>query len=235
MLGSLIKLVPQSLLSIEQQRLSCLAIAPEGALKDYLSAPFPDKEECLEHLDVVALDFETTGLHAVKDQLLSIGCVNLDKGKIKLNTCHHEIIRTVGQLQKQNVCIHLITDAEKERGEELKAAVDKLLRIMAGKPILVHYARIERGFLQEACRQIYGLVPPFMIIDTLAIIKRRFDQKDTAYDPSQLRLGNLRDSFRLPSYHAHNALKDAIATAELLLAELKTNHDGLQTPLKKLL
>lgn len=235
MLGSLLRFVPQSLLSIEQQRLSCLEKAPEGALKDYLSVPFPAADEAIENLDIVALDFETTGLNAVKDQLLSIGCVNLERGSIKLRTSHHEIIRTIGQLQKENVCIHLITDAEKERGQELKAAVDNLLRIMAGKPILVHYARIERGFLQEACQQIYGIKPPFMIIDTLAVSRRRFDKEGGNYDPSKLRLANLRDSFGLPSYHAHNALKDAIATAELLLAELKTHHNGLATPIKKLL
>jgi len=234
MLGSFLKLVPQSLLSLERQRLSCLAKAPEGALKDYLSVPFPDESEFIENLDIVALDFETTGLNPVKDQLLSIGCVNLEHGKIKLNSCHHEIIRTIGQLQKQNVCIHLITDAEKERGQELKAAVDKLLRIIAGKPLLVHYARIESGFLKEACRQIYGVTPPLMIIDTLALIKKRFDKNGGNYPPSTLRLASLRDSFELPTYHAHNALKDAIATAELLLAELYNNHDGLATPLKDL-
>ena len=106
---------------------------------------------------------------------------------------------------------------------------------MAGKVVLVHYAKVERNFLREACLQIYGMVPPVLMIDTLAITKRRLDRHSIPYDPSRLRLMHLRNNFGLPNYNAHNALKDAIATAELLLAELQTHHKGLRTSLRKLL
>jgi len=186
-------------------------------------------------MTILSLDFETTGLNAVQDQLLSIGCVDIANGKIKLGSGHHQVIRTLGQLKKDNVVIHKITDAEKERGAELKEAIDQLLRLMAGKVVLVHYAKVERNFLREACLQIYGMVPPVLMIDTLAITKRRLDRHSIPYDPSRLRLMHLRNNFGLPNYNAHNALKDAIATAELLLAELQTHHKGLRTSLRKLL
>ena len=235
MMASLNNWLPKSLLNAEQQRLRCLQQNPKGGLKAYLSAPFPDKSTQLSELDVLSLDFETTGMNAVRDQLLSIGCVNIHRGKIQLNTCYHQIVRTRGKLQKDNVAIHQITDSEKELGAELKQAVDDLLKMMAGKVLLVHFARIERGFLQEACKQIYGIVPPLIMIDTLALIKRRYDLKDVNYDPSDLRLANVRESFQLPSYFAHNALNDAIATAELLLADVNRNHKGINTRLKRML
>ncbi len=235
MISKLKKLIPRKLLSADQQRLICLEKAPQGALRDYLSVPFPEKSDILKDFDILSLDFETTGLDAMQDQLLSIGCVTMASGKIMLSTCHHQIIKTSGKLQKQNVAIHQITDSEKDRGAELKSTLDRLLRLMAGRVVLVHFARIERTFLQEACRQIYGMTPPFLFIDTLAIIKRRFDQKDIHYDPSHLRLGNIREALELPGYFAHNALKDAIATAELLLAEVNKHHQGLDTKLKDLI
>ena len=65
------------------------------------------------------------------------------------------------------------------------------------------------------------------MIDTLALEKRHLDQRDVAYDPSELRLSNLRRKFELPEHHAHNALCDAIATAELFMAQMsKANKDG---------
>ncbi len=235
MVNVLKRFVPKQLLNLEQQRLLCLAKAPSGALRDYLSVPFPTKQASIKDFDILSLDFETTGMNAVKDQLLSIGCVVMANGKILLGTSHHQIIRTNGRLQRDNVAIHQITDTEKELGAELKSTLDRLLRLMAGRVILVHFARIERTFLQQACKIVYGIVPPFLMLDTLAIIKRRFDQKDIYYDPSYLRLTNIRTTLGLPGYHAHNALKDAIATGELLLAELNQNHQGMDTKLKALL
>jgi len=74
------------------------------------------------------------------------------------------------------------------------------------------------------------MAPVFPIIDTLALAKRRLDKRDVAYDPSELRLANLRQKFELPEHHAHNALNDAIATAELFMAQMsKTNTDGKVT------
>ena len=225
----------RTFLSLERQRKLLINKVPDGALKEYLSTPFPSKDLSIAELDLLSLDFETTGLNAVFDQLLSIGFVNIHQGKIDLSSCYHQVIKTKGKLKKSNVVVHQITDFEKERGAELKAAVDALLKAMAGKVLLVHFAQIERNFLRQACLEIYGVAPPFMIMDTLAITKKRFDKSDAPYDPSKLRLTQLRDSYNLPGYHAHNALNDAIATGELLLAEIHHQQKGLETKLGALI
>ena len=93
--------------------------------------------------------------------------------------------------------------------------------------MLVHFARIEQQFLQQACIKLYGMAPDFPMIDTLAIAKRHLDKRDIAYDPSELRLNVLRAKYKLPEHHAHNALNDAIATAELFMAQMsKRNADN---------
>lgn len=222
-------------LPLDKQRQYCLKKAPDGALKHYLSVPLPDKSTPIKDLDILSLDFETTGLNAIFDQLLSIGFVNIHQGRIELADCYHQVIKTKGKLKKSNVAVHQITDFEKDRGAELKAGVDKLLYAMAGKVVLVHFAQIERSFLQQACFEIYGIKPPLLMIDTLAIAKKRFDMSDVPYHPSKLRLVNLRQEYQLPGFYAHNALNDAIATGELLLAELHHHHNGLDTKLSELL
>lgn len=225
----------QKLLPLERQRQYLLKRTPEGALKHYLSQPFPDKNSSIREVEILSLDFETTGLNAIFDQLLSIGFVNISRGNIDLSSCYHQVIKTKGKLKKSNVAVHQITDFEKDRGAELKAGVDKLLYAMAGKVTLVHFSQIERNFLRQACFEIYGIKPPFIMIDTLAIAKKRFDMSDVPYDPSKLRLVNLRQEYQLPGFYAHNALNDAIATGELLLAELYHHHKGLDTKLGDLM
>lgn len=222
-------------MSLQDKRQYLAEKVPEGALKHYLSTPLPSQNTTVQELDILSVDFETTGLNAAFEQLLSIGFVNIKQGQIDLSSCYHQVIKTKGKLKKANVAVHQITDAEKNQGTALKAAVDKLLNAMAGKVLLVHFSQIERQFLNQACFELYGVKPPLLMIDTLAIAKKRFDMSDVPYDPSRLRLVNLRNNYQLPSFYAHNALNDAIATGELLLAELFHHHRGLDTKLEDLL
>lgn len=223
-----------SFFSLNAKRERQLRKAPPGPIKEFLSVPFPDPQGSIESTPILALDFETTGLDQTKDQLLSIGYVDMLGGNIKLSTAEHFIIKCQKQLQSDNVVIHQITEHEKLQGIELKAAVEKLLNALAGKVMLAHFARIEIEFLSEACRQLYGFVPVFPVIDTLVIAKRRLDMRQIYYDPSELRLPNLRERFHLPGHFAHNALNDAIATAELLLADM-ASHQGQYKNLKSIL
>lgn len=215
------------LLGYEVERKRALLLAPDGPLKDFLAVPFPSVNQLFSETNILSVDFETTGLDPIQDKLLSVGFVELSQQQIKLNTCYHQVININQQLKADNVVIHQITDQQQQEGESLRAVIEKLLKALAGKVMLVHFASVEREFLKQACLELYGVAPAFPIIDTLAIAKRRLDKRDVAYDPSELRLGALRQSHKLPSYFAHNALNDAIATAELLLAQTSSRSKKL--------
>lgn len=210
------------LFGYEARRVRLLKKVPKGALYDFLSVPFPSEETCLADLPILSVDFETTGLNAITDKLLSVGFVCIDKRQIKLSSCYHQIINTKHRLDADNVIIHQITDHQKSQGEPLRVVVEALLKALAGKVMLVHFSRIEKQFLRQACLELYGVSPPLMLLDTLAMAKRKLDQRDIAYDPQDLRLSALRHKHNLPNHFAHNALNDAIATAELLLALQKS-------------
>jgi DNA polymerase-3 subunit epsilon len=217
-----------SLFGYEARRKRLLKKVTNGALRDFLSVPFPSEGTCLSELPILSVDFETTGLNAITDKLLSVGFVNIDKRKKKLGTCYHQIINTKKNLEADNVIIHQITDQQKSEGKPLQVVVEDLLEALAGKVMLVHYSRIEKQFLKQACLELYGVSPPIPIIDTLAIEKRKLDQRDIAYNPQELRLTALRHKHGLPNHFAHNALNDAIATAELLLAQQESGSTKLK-------
>lgn len=219
----------------EAKRKRQLRSAPEGPVRDFLSVPFPDKGRKICDIPMLAVDFETTGLHAKNDKLLSVGFVDLRHGQIPLKSSYHQIIRSKGRLKADNVSIHQITDSQKDAGESLALVVEELLKALAGKVMLVHFARIEKQFLSQACLELYGMAPIFPMIDTLVCEKRLLDMRDVAYDPSELRLANIRHKYQLPQHFAHNALNDAVATAELLMAHIAHLPQGDQTPLKSLL
>ncbi|MCP3849649.1 MAG: DNA polymerase III subunit epsilon [Gammaproteobacteria bacterium] len=214
----------------EAKRKRLLAKAPSGPLKDFLSVPFPDPKTPLNKTSILAMDFETTGLNAKTDQILSVGHIRIESFEVLLSSAYHQIICTQGELKEEGVIIHQITDDTKAQGQKVEEVIEQLLYAMAGKAVLVHFSPIEKNFLQHTCKKLYGMAPIFPIIDTLVIARKRLDQRTSLYSPNDLRLFNLRESYELPRYKAHNALSDALATAELFITEIE-NKNTPQSPL----
>ncbi|WP_371186642.1 exonuclease domain-containing protein [Thalassotalea maritima] len=204
-------------------------------MQDYLSVPLPSPKLAIVDVPIVSLDFETTGLNPRQDNILSIGHVNLQHWQIDVASASHYIIKQDKDLNSDNVIVHHITDQQMQDGISAKQALATLLNVLAGKVLLVHFATIELRFLKQACIHYFGFAPIFATIDTMLIAKRRFDMRDISYDPSQLRLMNLRARYQLPKHHAHNALSDALATAELFMAQVCDSPQNKDTPLSHFL
>jgi DNA polymerase III subunit epsilon len=202
----------------ESQRKRALSKAGPGPMRDYLSTPFPATGTDWKEVDIVALDLETTGLDPKKDHILSFGLIHLRHNTIRLNSAWHEIVRIDEQVPESSAVIHHITDDDTASGKPLEELLPQLLHHLAGKVILVHYKNIEQNFIDAACRRLYGMPFIIPIIDTLPIAQRLLEFRNHTIRPGNLRLFNMRALFNLPQYKAHNAMYDALATAELFLA-----------------
>ncbi len=217
---------------IERKRRTLLKHVAAGPLKSCLQTPLPRPEKSVRESEFLALDFETTGLDRHHDAILSIGYCLVRQGRIPLADRGHHMIRINKPVPPASVVIHKITDDRMQQGEPLHQVMPLLLEKMAGRILLVHFRRIEQGFFAAACRQLYGQAVPALYVDTLEIEKRRLQTVQPEVVPHHLRLFNARQRYRLPRYHAHNALEDAIATAELFLAQVATG-GGLDSPVKR--
>ncbi len=202
----------------ETQRKHALARATHSVMQEYLAVPFVDKKDDWRKVKIVALDLETTGLDPQKDSILSFGLIQLHNCTIHLDTAWHQIVRIEGQIPESSAVIHNITDDDAAAGKSLEELLPRLLQRLAGKVILVHYKSIEQNFIDAACRRLYGTPFIIPIIDTLQIAQRLLELRNHTIQPGNLRLFNLRTIYGLPQYKAHNALYDALATAELFLA-----------------
>ncbi len=207
-----------------------LELAPEGPVRDYLSAPLIDRSRDVHSVSLLSLDFETSGLDSSKDHIVSAGYVVIDRGEIQLSTATHELVRTDKSLTEESVVIHKITDDDVSAGRPLEEVVGKLLQVLAGKIMVAHNARIEISFLTQACHKLYGVSPRFPAIDTMKIARQWLERRNKEIERGDLRLFNLRKRYALPMYQAHNALTDAIATAELLQAQIA--HMDSSVPLR---
>ncbi len=212
-----------------------LAAAPPGPMKEYLSRPFPEKGQDVRDVEFLALDFETTGLDAKNEAILSAGWVLIRRGRVVLGQRGHHLVKVNKPIPEESVVVHKITDDRAREGMHLHDMLAILLPLMAGKVLLAHYQKIEKTFLRAACEQIYGVAPPLMIADTLQIERKRLERQQREILPTQLRLFNLREEYGLPRYYAHSALEDAIGTAELFLAQIELSARGRPVKLGEVL
>jgi DNA polymerase-3 subunit epsilon len=199
-------------------RRRALQRTPAGPLYDYLAVPFPARASLCRDTEIVSLDLETTGLDPASDRILSIGTVTVRGMAVRLDTAWHQLVQASRDIPEASAVIHRITDDQSAQGLPLKQVIPDLLDRLTGKVVLVHHAAIEQQFIDQACRTLYGSGFLAPMIDTEVLARRQFERCNRPYRPGDLRLSSLREHYQLPRYLAHNALSDALATAELYLA-----------------
>ena len=143
--------------SLEWRHQAAANTAVAGPIRDFYALPPVSKNILLDDVPIVALDFETTGLNAEKDQIISLGLIEMQHRKIRLNTAWHQLVRTDKELPSESVVIHNITDDELRKGQSLTHVLPQLLKRLAGKVMLVHYQGVEQQFLDPPSSPAIGL------------------------------------------------------------------------------
>lgn len=209
--------------------------APPGPLREYLEKPLPSPSKSYRETDFLAIDLETTGLDLKRDLILSVGYVALHGPRIDLGTARHRVVRIDRSIPEASAVIHQITDDQSARGLELEWVMEELLETLAGKVMIAHHATIECGLLGNACRRLWQGGLPVRVVDTQTLARRTFERRQIPFKGSDLRLHALGDRYNLPRYGAHNALSDALAAAELFLAQAANKDGGKGVPLRDFL
>jgi DNA polymerase-3 subunit epsilon len=186
-------------------------------MRAYLDQPLPATSQDYRRAEYLALDLETTGLTPDADHILSVGFVPIIDQRIRLREARHLLVRADAEVA-QSATIHHLTDTHLEAGQPLETVLAHVLEALAARVLLVHHAPFDVGFLEAACRQCYGVPLSVRVADTLALQRQRDRHRPHEQRDGALRLHALRHRYGLPRYPAHDALSDALATAELFLA-----------------
>lgn len=208
----------QRLLGPDHARRRALDRAPPGPLQQLLAQPWPDKRTLCRDAELVALDLEATGLDPQQDSIVSVGLVQVRDMTVHLETALHQLVRNDRPMPEDSAIIHQVTDDQAATGRPLAEVLPEVLQRLTGRILLAHHAWVEQSFLNAACQQVYGAPLVLPTIDTQALAQRLMRNRNQFVRSASLRLFNLRSYYGLPRYKAHNALSDALATAELFLA-----------------
>lgn len=223
-MGFLSRIFPVSLTKrTEAQRQQWLRIPDlSPALRLFLETPLADFKAEVTSVPWLVFDFETSGLDANSHQILSIGSVVAEKGQVMLGSAQHQYISSDKPVNARSAVINHITPEMLRDGVALDEAMETLFARLTGRIAVVHGKMVEGAFINAWLRMRYGRDGlPLLWIDTLELERRH--QQATRSMHNDFRLSSLRRHYQLPDYPAHHALCDAVATAELLLAQIQKN------------
>jgi len=184
-------------------------------LSALLSAPLPHKG--FANTRYVVVDLETTALEPEQGEIASIAWVVIEQGRIQLNQSryfHVALEREVGQ----SAVFHQLTDSDLETGVSVTVAIEALLQAIGNSVLVFHNAQLDMGFINKVVKSLWGAPLLVPVVDTLQLEHKRLLQRTEAIQPGDLRLFQCRQRYGLPAVALHDALGDALATAELWLA-----------------
>lgn len=205
------------------------ANARDPRLKAYYAAGMASSDTPLSAVPLMGLDVETTGLDPVTDGIVSIGLVPMSLETIRASESRHWIVKPRAVLGEESVTIHGITDSQVQAAPDLSEILADVLQCMAGHVLVVHCRDIERQFLNRALLIRIGEGIEFPVIDTMELEARLHRGKRRSLldwlrgrhaQQVSIRLAPSRARYGLPRYRPHHALTDALASAELLQAQI---------------
>ncbi len=216
--------------------------ARDPRLQAFYAAGAVSGDTLLQDVPLLALDVETTGLDPRTDGIVSVGVVPMSLDRVRASQGRHWLVKPRVPLADEAVTFHGITHQQLLGAPDLDDVLGELLSIMAGQVLVVHCRDIERQFLDQALRRRIGEGIEFPVIDTMELEARLHRRAPLPWwrhlwrpvTPAQsIRLAASRERYGLPRYRLHHALSDALASAELLQAQV-AHRFGPKTPLRAL-
>jgi DNA polymerase-3 subunit epsilon len=200
---------------------------PPDFVRAYEAGPWPDPRLPWREVGYVVLDVETSGLDPRRDALLAVGLLEVEAGRARLDRSWSSLIRPPDDLLVggESIRIHGLTRAELAEAPPLGEVLPALLGRLRGRALVVHVAQIDVGFLNRALAAQYGSRLRGPILDTARIALRLHQDAQLLGEASHggpapsVQLRALAGRYGLPAYAQHNALSDALTTAQVFLAQ----------------
>jgi DNA polymerase-3 subunit epsilon len=171
-----------------------------------------------------ALDLETGGLDARTDPIISVGMVPLRGGIIRLGEAFSTLVRPdPGRpIKPESVRAHQLLAGDLRKAPPIGAVLQEVDRRLADGVLLVHNRGIDIPFLKGGHARTGLKWRKPVVVDTVDLIvkaatRRRLFQPLGGSEMPSLNLSEARRVHGLPAYEAHDALIDAVSTAELFL------------------
>ncbi len=163
---------------------------------------------------LVALDFETTGLDLSRDAVISFGAVPISSGRIELGSAVYREVHPDVTPSAESIAVHHLRPVDLRDAPTMAEARNELRAILEQRYIVTWVAQVEANFLAT----VFGGGSMSWLrrtIDAYRMVRALERLRDG--QPEVGTLEQTAERYGVPVEEAHQALDDAVMTAELFL------------------
>lgn len=179
-------------------------------------------------MEVVILDFETTGLSADYDRVIEVGAAVVKDGHV--TETFSSFVNPGRRIPYEITSITGITNEMVGHAPNSSVIMKQLYDFIAGRPVVAHNASFDSRFLYAEMQRAKLTLPASCLILCTLLLSRRLIQDLPSYQ-----LGHLARHLKMPEFRSHRALDDVLATARLwtyLLERLTSQSSSVLKALK---
>ncbi len=220
--------------SLKLRRLAYASRVSGTPLQECWQKPLASTGSDWRQVSFLVVDAEMSSLDVSEGELLSVGWVCIEQGSIALESARHYLVKPDNSVG-QSATIHNLRDCELLEADTQQMVLRLFLEAAAGRVLVFHHAHLDMAYLNAVSRREFNTPILMPVVDTLLQEKKLLERRDIPIQSGDLRLQACRNRYNLPPYPAHNALLDALATAELLVAHARHRGSGQSFSLGQLL
>jgi len=164
----------------------------------------------------VVVDVETSGLDLMKDRLISIGAIALVNGKVCLGDSFYLVLQQPKVSQKENILLHGIGGIAQAEGVPPIDALLSFLEFLGKDPLVAYHVVFDQTMIRRAISQYLGISLKHPWLDMAYIMPAL----NAGLSGRLCTLDDWNRHFDIRNDDRHNALADAIVTAQLFQVAL---------------
>lgn len=158
--------------------------------------------------DYVVFDLETTGFSPVHDEIIEIGAVKVQKGKV---TDHYSVfVNPRRPIPFRITELTSIDDSMVAGAPGIEDILPEFLTFCEGCGLVAHNADFDVGFIQEKAEKL-GYQTDFTVLDTVQMARVLLTEL------SRFKLNTVCKYLGIKQEHHHRAVDDARVTAEVFI------------------
>jgi DNA polymerase-3 subunit epsilon len=183
-------------------------------LASWQALPSPRPDQPFDLSRYVVVDVESSGLNLSRDRLIAIGAVAVTAGRIGLSDSLEIVLQQARVSAKDNILIHGIGGTAQREGVPPAEALLDFLDYLGKDPLVAFHVAFDETMIHRAMKAFLGLDFRHAWADLAYVAPALHPQLARRHRT----LDDWMGVFRIGNYARHNALADALSTAELLLA-----------------
>lgn len=182
-------------------------------LVDWHTLPKVNLSASFENMRCIVLDVETSGLSLRKDRLISIGAVAVVNGRIALNDCYSIVLQQDSVSERENILLHEISGNAQREGMPAADALLSFLEFAGKDPLVAFHVMFDKTMIKKAIKRYLGFNFNQPWLDLAYVTPGLNPDFASSFNT----LDDWSEKFHINNNSRHNALADALATAQLYL------------------